>query len=195
MKRLLRAYPEEFFLRPTLVVARDLLGSILCRQLSNGQLLHGPIVEVEAYTADDPACHAWRGKTPRCSVMFGPGGRAYVYFIYGMYYCLNVVTEPEDIAGAVLIRAVGAEGTNGPGKLCRQWQIDFALNGANLLEPGSQLWISPVEKVSQSEIATSPRIGISTAQDRPWRFFLKDSHCLSRPATPDKRRKINERSK
>ncbi|HEY9870712.1 MAG TPA: DNA-3-methyladenine glycosylase, partial [Candidatus Obscuribacterales bacterium] len=91
MADLFRSYPQEFYSRDTLTVARDLIGSLLCRRLNGRGILCAPIVEVEAYTADDPACHAARGWTQRCSVMFGPPGHAYVYFIYGMYHCLNVV--------------------------------------------------------------------------------------------------------
>lgn len=189
MKGLHTVYPERFYRRPTLEVARDLLGSILCRKMPDGTILHGPIVELEAYTQDDPACHAARGKTPRCSVMFGPAGRAYVYFIYGMYYCLNVVTEPEHTPGAVLIRAVGAAGTNGPGKLCRQWNINFEHNGISLMDVNSALWICQAEPVKDKDVITTTRVGISSAQDRPWRFLLKDHESVSRPATNLKRKR------
>lgn len=164
-----------------MAVAKDLIGSLLCRRQTDGQILSGPIIEVEAYTSDDPACHASRGLTKRTQVMFGPPGHAYVYFIYGMYFCLNVVTEPEGVPGAVLIRAVGADGTNGPGKLCRQWQISAAHNGLSLLTTDSQLWISPAEKVPKARIIATPRIGITQATDRPWRFFLKDHPGVSGP--------------
>jgi len=173
------SYSQNFYSRPTLEVARDLLGAILCRRISRNQILSGPIVELEAYTADDPACHAFRGRTARTSVMFGPPGHAYVYFIYGMYFCLNVVTEPEGIPGAILIRAVGADGTNGPGKLCREWQINRSHNGLSLFEPGSKLWICPGQPVPDSHIITTPRVGISSAQDRPWRFYLRDHPAVS----------------
>src|SRR5271156_6623270 len=115
-------YTEEFYARSTLKVAKDLLGCHLHRRLPSGIILSAAITETEAYTADDPASHAFRGKTKRTEVMFGPPGRAYVYFIYGMYYCLNVVTEPEGIPGAILIRGLhGKSGhgahLNGPGKI------------------------------------------------------------------------------
>ncbi len=155
------------------MVARQLLGAILCRRTPSGGVLTAPIVEVEAYTEDDPACHAFRGLTERTRVMFGPPGHAYVYFIYGMYFCLNVVTEPENTPGAVLIRAIGIAGGEGPGKLCRLWGIDKSANGVDLCEPSSELWIVRGAKVSKSEIEISTRIGLKVAEERPWRFHLK----------------------
>ena len=172
---------REFFLRPTTAVARDLLGVWLWRRLDDGSLLHGPIVECEAYTEDDPACHAFRGRTRRCEVMFGPAGHAYVYFIYGMYNCLNVVTEPDGTPGAVLIRAVAAENTDGPGKLCREWAIDRSYNGSDLLIPGSDLWLGEGVRLPDELVEITPRIGISVAVDRPWRFAVKDHPSVSGP--------------
>jgi DNA-3-methyladenine glycosylase len=180
VKELLKTYPVSFYERQTVEVARDLLGTVLCRRMEDGSILSGPIVETEAYTQDDPACHAFRGKTKRCEVLFGPPGVAYVYFIYGMYFCLNVVTEKEHTAGAVLIRAVEAENTNGPGKLCREWDIDFSFNGANLMDPASNLWISPGEQIKDREVEITARVGISSAQDRLWRFHVKDHHAVSK---------------
>lgn len=185
---------QEFYARPTLAVARELLGAVLCRRLPDGTVLSGSIVETEAYTADDPACHAFRGPTPRCAVMFGPPGFAYVYFIYGMYYCLNVVTEPEGTPGAVLIRAVAARGTEGPGKLCRQWQIDQSLNGASLMSPLSSVWICPSSPVAEADVAVTPRIGLSSAQDRHWRFLLKGHPAVS-PGKTRKKRSTGTRKK
>lgn len=175
------AYPAKFYARDTLDVAKDLLGAVLCRRLKSGKLLHGEIVEVEAYKANDPACHAYRGYTPRSSTIFGPPGFAYVYFIYGMYHCLNVVTEKKGVAGAVLIRAVDAVGTNGPGKLCRQWKIDMKHNGLSLMDPGSELWIAPGKPDDNIEITAGPRIGISTGVDLPWRFHMSGHKAVSRP--------------
>jgi DNA-3-methyladenine glycosylase len=174
MKRLLPTYSEAFFARPTVKVAPELIGVYLNRRLPNGTILRALISEVEAYTADDPASHAFKGETKRSQVMFGAPGRAYVYFIYGMYYCLNVVTEDVGVAGAVLIRGLLGEGLDGPGKICREWQIDQSLNGLNLLDPASVLWLSKPEGIARHEIAVSPRIGISKATDKLWRFYLKD---------------------
>ncbi len=184
-------FDESFFSRPTLKVAPDLLGAILCRRLAGGEILHAAIVEVEAYTADDPACHASRGKTKRCEVMFGPAGQSYVYFIYGMYNCLNVVTEPDGIAGAVLIRAIDIDGGNGPGKLCKTLAIDRTHNNINLMDPAGELWLVKGKKVKKSEMACSARVGISQAQDRQWRFYLKDHPQISvkivKPYKPKKK--------
>lgn len=166
-------FDRNFYKRPTLVVAKELLGTVLCRRLSDGTVLFAPIVEVEAYTQDDPACHAFRGLTERTRVMFGPAGHAYVYFIYGMYFCLNVVTEPENIPGAVLIRAIGTPGGDGPGKLCRLWEINKSQNGVDLCDLQSELFISKGDKVSKSAIEISTRIGINVAEDRLWRFYLR----------------------
>lgn len=171
--------PREFFERYTVDVARDLLGTVLCRRLPDGSILQGQVVEVEAYTDDDPACHAFKGKTPRCEVMFGPGGFSYVYFIYGMYNCLNVVTEVDGVAGAVLIRAVAAEGTNGPGKLCRQWGIDRTHNGLNLMDPSSEIWLAKGVLLPNDEVMITERIGLSVAQERLWRFSVKNHPSVS----------------
>ena len=173
MKDSLIAQPREFYSRPTVAVARDLLGAMLHRRLENGNLVSGRILEVEAYTEDDPACHAFRGKTERCKIMFGPAGYVYVYFIYGMYWCLNVVTEEDGVPGAVLIRAVETPGGNGPGKLCRAWDIDRRHYGVDLCDSQSSLWIARSAPLPESEIAESTRIGLKVAEDRVWRFFVK----------------------
>ncbi len=179
---LTKTYTQSFYARPTVAVARDLLGAVLCRRTDNGDILSAPIVEVEAYTEDDPACHAFRGKTERNAVMFGPGGNAYVYFIYGMYYCLNAVTEIDGTPGAVLIRAIGSDGCNGPGRLCRRWEINRKHNGMSLLEPNGELWICPGSRVLDLQVAVSGRIGIrqEAAIEYPWRFYLKDHPQVSR---------------
>ncbi len=172
MKLLRKPYPRSFYARATVEVARDLLGTTLNRRLPTGVVLSATIAEVEAYTEDDPACHAYKGLTKRCAVLFGAAGVAYVYFIYGMYYCLNVVTEREGTPGAVLIRGLAEPGMDGPGKLCRQWQIDRSFNGLSLLEPDSGLWISPPSTKRRLKISASTRVGISQARDRLWRFRI-----------------------
>jgi len=171
--RLKKTFSKSFFERETIQVARELLGTLLCRRLDDGTILSGTIIEVEAYTHDDPACHAFRGKTKRCEVMFGPGGFAYVYFIYGMYFCLNVVTEVDGVPGAVLIRAIDIPGGNGPGKLCRQWAIDRTHNGVSLMDSQSPIWLAKGQPLSDDEVEVTKRIGLSVAQEQLWRFTAK----------------------
>lgn len=179
------------FEQSTLEVARNLLGTVLCRRLEDGKEIRGQIIEVEAYTADDPACHAFNGLTERTRPMFGPPGHAYVYFIYGMYHCLNVVTEPEGTAGAVLIRAVDAEGADGPGKLCRKWAIDKSHNNVDLTRADSPLWLESGEKIPDRLVVTTPRIGITRAAERPWRFIVKNHPGLSGKQASRSRKKVS----
>ena len=165
----------EFFAHDTLAVARRLLG---CRLVAESD--HGPrggrIVEVEAYCGqEDLACHASRGRTARTEVMFGPAGHAYVYLIYGLHCCLNIVTEPGGRACAVLLRSLepdtGVGACNGPGRLCRSLGIDRSWNGLALLPP--KLYIVAGE--APGTIGASARIGVDYAgpyRDRPWRFYL-----------------------
>ncbi len=141
--------------------------------------MSGRILEVEAYTQDDSACHAFRGLTDRVKVLFGPPGYAYVYFVYGANYCLNVVTEPEGTAAAVLIRAVETHGANGPGKLCRAFQIDKRHYGLDLCSSDSEIWIARAASLPDDEVATSARVGVSTAADLSWRFYVKDHKGVS----------------
>ncbi len=176
--------PRSFFLEPTLDVARRLLGKVVVYGSSSG-VLAGRIVETEAYTRNDPACHANRGKTNRNAVMFGEAGRAYVYFTYGVHYCLNFVTQPEGVAEGVLIRAlqpllgietmmlnrkteVARKLCSGPGKLCQAFGIDGRLNGTDLL--GDTLFVVD-DGAACDRIVERPRIGIREATDRLWRFY------------------------
>jgi DNA-3-methyladenine glycosylase len=191
--------PSTFFERNTLQVARDLLGQRLVRVV-DGHRLSGLIVEAEAYIGEnDLACHASRGRTPRTEVMFGPPGRAYIYFIYGMYYCLNVVTEPEGFPAAVLIRALEPEDgrecmrerrsgrpdrelLSGPGKLCAALDIDKRLNHVDLTQD-DRLFLEIGPPVDAARVTASPRIGINIpgeASEQPWRFYLADSPFVSR---------------
>ncbi len=173
---------RDFYNRDTLVVAKDLLGCKLCRRIG-GKVLEGIIVETEAYKQNDPACHAYRGKTPRSATLFKMPGLSYVYFIYGMYHCVNVTTEPEETAGAVLIRAlepINVENTNGPGKLCRALEITKELNEVDVTDNESSLWIEDCKKYSESDIVTTTRIGIKVAADYPWRFYIKNNKFVSK---------------
>jgi DNA-3-methyladenine glycosylase len=174
---------QEFYNRNTIEVAKDLLGCKINRRTKDG-VLSGIIVETEAYTQEDPACHAYRGKTPRAATLFKEAGIAYVYFIYGMYHCVNIVTEEYDRAGAVLIRALEpippVENTNGPGKLCKALQITKELNEVDVTSGKSDLWVEEGIKVPKSKIFTTTRIGIKLACDYPWRFYVKDNPFVSK---------------
>lgn len=178
--------PLAFYSRETLLVARDLLGMHLVRMGPAGRQV-GRIVETEAYKGPrDLAAHSARGRTRRTEVMFGPPGHAYVYFIYGFWHCLNVVTAAVGVPHAVLIRAVepvsGIDAaTHGPGLLCRAMHIDRALNGVSLLEP--PLWIERPATYRRPRIGRSARIGVDYAGDwalKPWRFFDRDSPYVRR---------------
>ncbi|MDO8492344.1 MAG: DNA-3-methyladenine glycosylase [bacterium] len=177
-KRLTRA----FFNRPTLTVAKELLGKFLVRKIGR-KTITAMITETEAYCGpNDLASHASRGKTPRTEIMFGPPGHAYIYLIYGMYHCFNIVTEKENYPAAVLIRAVaptyrrGNGPVNGPGKLCRYFQIDKSLNNEDLTE-NKRLWVEDCKtKIKPNQIRRLPRIGVGYAgsyKDKLWRFFIK----------------------
>jgi len=174
---------QDFYNRNTIEVAKDILGCKLNRRIGN-EVLSGIIVEVEAYKQDDPACHAFRGKTPRAITLFKQPGIAYVYFIYGMYHCMNIVTEEYDKAGAVLIRALEpippTENTNGPGKLCKSLNITKEFNETDITSENSDLWIEEGIIVPKKQIITTTRIGIKLAADYPWRFYIKDNKFVSK---------------
>ncbi|MGI8800631.1 MAG: DNA-3-methyladenine glycosylase [Solirubrobacteraceae bacterium] len=184
---------RDFYDRPVLAVARDLIGCVV---------RHGPcagvIVETEAYHDSEPACHAFAGLTPRTATLFGPPGRAYVYRSYGVHFLLNAVAEPEGVGAAALIRGLepldgldlmrerrGLERLrdlcSGPGKLTQALGIGLDRNDGDLehgpvtIEPPAASWRPPA-------ITASPRIGITRAIDLPWRFCVRGHPCVSRPA-------------
>jgi DNA-3-methyladenine glycosylase len=170
---------KSFYQKDTLKVAQKLLGCILVRKIGR-KVWRARITEVEAYIGeDDLACHARVGRTKRTETMYGQAGHAYVYLIYGMYHCLNIVTEAENFPAAILIRAVEIEGvpkreTNGPGKLCRFLSIDRKLNGHDITR-SEQLWIERSEHHTGEKVKKSKRIGIDYAQhcrEYLWRFHL-----------------------
>lgn len=169
---------SEFFSRPTLQVARSLIGKYLIRENGRG-LLAGRIIEVEAYIGpEDKACHASKGRTARTEVLFGPPGHAYVYLCYGMYDLLNVVTGEEGFPAAILLRAVECDGTliDGPGRLTRAFDIDRRLNRLDLTV-GETLWFEDRgEAVRRGTVKAYPRIGVDYAGEwakKPWRFRLE----------------------
>jgi DNA-3-methyladenine glycosylase len=192
---------SSFFDQGTIAVARSLLGAKLVTNYL-GVETSGMIVEVEAYLgSDDPACHAARGKTPRNEVMFRAPGHCYVYLIYGMYHCVNVVTDPEGTGSAVLIRALeplsGVDAmqrrrggskvklshlTRGPGRLCEALSITTSLSGHHF-DSSPRIWLEPYQSFSRSKIKTSGRIGISAGKDLPLRFFLAGNPWVSAAPT------------
>ena len=186
--------PREYYLNPTIEVAKGLIGDILVR-IINGEILAGIIVETEAYLKDDPACHAFYGRTPKNEVMFGPPGYAYVYTVHKSH-CLNIVTGEENIPEAVLIRALEPikgielmkkfrrrenikELCSGPGKLCEALNITREeLNGYDVTKHG-KLFVVKGEK-REREIVARPRIGIKVAVDKLWRFYEKGNPFVSK---------------
>lgn len=190
---------RAFYQKPTLDVARNLLGKKIVRQVRN-KIYSAKIVETEAYIGcKDTACHASKGMTPRTKVMFGEAGFAYIYFVYGMHYMFNIVTEQKDFPSAVLIRAAepleNIQGmiknrngqvkniSNGPAKLCQAMQIDKTLNGIDLII-GEKLWLEDYESVDDAMITARPRVGIEYAEARDrealWRFYIKNNKHVSR---------------
>ena len=179
--------PRSFYDRDTIRVARELLGKLLVR-VSDGVERIGRIVETEAYLGPhDLASHSARGLTERNKVMFGPPGHAYVYFIYGMYFCMNAVTEREGHASAVLLRAVEPvkniqTRTQGPGLLCRAMNIDKSLNGHDL--ESDDFYIATLAQTEALVIAKRPRVGVAYARHwakRRLRFYIKGNPFVSRP--------------
>jgi len=186
--------PRAFFDRPTLQVARDLLGSRLVR-LEDGRRVGGTIIETEAYIGEeDLGCHCRSGRTQRNAVMFGPPGHAYVYFTYGMHWMLNFVTEAEGQPAAVLIRAIRpiegleliadrrqpqkqAVWTDGPAKLCQALGIDRQLNGADLCDPRGELWVESGQAITDESVTIGPRVGLYSVPEPwksvAWRFLVR----------------------
>jgi DNA-3-methyladenine glycosylase len=198
--------PREFFDRPATSVAPELLGCVLVHELPDG-LVAAEIVEVEAYMGSaDPPSHAFRGKTARNEVMFGEPGHAYVYFTYGMHFCVNLVCGPPGEAAAVLLRAGrvvegaplaavrrsgaaavdGSRGVaqlaSGPARLCQALGIARAQNGADVCDPGGALRVLASAEsagLATNRIATGPRVGVSTGAEVPWRFWIEGDPSVS----------------
>jgi len=201
-----RLIVRSFYDRPVLDVARDLLGAVV---------VHGDVAvrlsEVEAYEgADDPASHAFRGPTARNAVMFGPPGHAYVYFTYGMHFCVNLVCGEAGRASAVLLRAGEVVGgieqarlrrpagpdrdlARGPARLTKALDIDRSLDGADVCDPRSPLRVLRGDATPAASIASGPRVGVSAATDRPWRLWIDGDPTVStyRAHAPRRRRGTN----
>jgi DNA-3-methyladenine glycosylase len=190
-----RPLPRAFYARPAPEVARDLLGRVLVRRLGDLRLV-ARLVETEAYEERDPASHSYRGRTARTQVMFGPPGHLYVYFTYGMHFCINVVTGAEGEGSAVLLRAAEPlEGipemsrrrrtedprllAAGPGRLTQALGIGREHGGLDLTRPG-ELFVAAGEPVAAEAVLVGPRVGIRVATEMPWRYSIKDSRFVSR---------------
>lgn len=191
-----RPLPRSFFARPAEVVAPELLGRVLVRTCPDGTRLAARIVEVEAYAPDDPASHSFRGPTERNRTMFGPPGRLYVYFTYGMHHCMNVVTGPPGEGAAVLLRAAEPlEGLarmaahrgvseprllcSGPARLAQAFGVTREHDGADLVR-GPELRLLEGEPVPPERILVTTRIGINHGTERPWRFLVAGDPFVSR---------------
>ncbi|HKQ37132.1 MAG TPA: DNA-3-methyladenine glycosylase [Verrucomicrobiae bacterium] len=189
----MRPLPRSFYEPSADKVAPELLGHLLLRKLPKG-LAGGPIVEAEAYLFEDPASHSFGGESARNRSMYGPPGHAYVYFIYGVHWCVNAVCAPKGVGEAILIRAIepniGKEfmkraTTNGPGKLCAALDITRSLDGADLCDATSGLFIAENPDLKgflkdRGPVVRTKRIGITKSAELPLRFCLKNSPCLSR---------------
>jgi DNA-3-methyladenine glycosylase len=196
--------PRSFFARPSPVVAPDLLGRVLVRTRADGTRLAARLVETEAYQEDDPASHSYRGPTARNGVMFGPAGHLYVYFTYGMHFCMNVVTGAEGAGSAVLLRAAEPlEGVDemtrlrggrpprelcsGPARLCQAFGVDRTDDGTDLVRGGA-MWLESGDADGGGRVAAGVRVGISVGLERAWRFRLEGDPWVSRgrpgPARP-----------
>jgi DNA-3-methyladenine glycosylase len=204
-----RRLPRAFFARPSTEVAPDLLGQVLVRLLPDGTRLSARLVEVEAYEPDDPASHAFRGRTPRNAVMFGPPGHLYVYFTYGMHFCMNVVTRRDGEGSAVLLRAGGplagvdtmralrgreraTDLCSGPGRFTQALGIARPENGADLVA-GDEVWLERGDR--HEDVGNGTRVGVHDTT-RSWRFWLDGDPFVSRgrPGPPTGKRAPRPRS-
>lgn len=194
MKRM-RIISRDFYTRHPSVVARQLVGKILVRKIG-ATTLTGRIVETEAYSFDDPASHAYRGRTERNRALFGEVGRAYIYLTHGLHYCLNVVAKRDKPAGGVLIRALeplkgiglmrkyrgrgdARDLVRGPGNLTRALRIDLGLYGTDLTRKGS-LFIGDADS-GNFKVSRTTRIGVIAAREKRWRYIIRDNPYVSRP--------------
>ncbi len=191
MKRHVPALPHAFFCRPAEVVAPELIGCRLVKRQADGSLLWGVVVETEAYSQDDPACHGCRRRSPSNETLFGEPGRFYVYVSYGIHHCVNVVTDRADWANGVLLRALAIPGepervAAGPALLARRFGLDRSYDRC-LTSPEQGLWFAPAPVAFRADdLVQTSRIGISQGQDLPWRWYLRSSRSISRRAKGDR---------
>ena len=193
--------PKAFFARPAEVVAPELIGCLLVKRQASGELLWGVIVETEAYSQEEPACHGYRRRTPSNETLFGEPGRFYVYVSYGIHHCVNVVTDRAEWANGVLLRAAALPEeperiAAGPALLARRFGLDRSRDGWPA-EPATGLWLAPRPALLQDQwqqwrsggqgpVVQTTRIGISQGQQRPWRWYLRHSRSVSRRAPGDR---------
>lgn len=188
------ALPRSFFSRPAEQVAPELVGCLLVKRQPTGKLLQGVIVETEAYSQSEPACHGHRRRSTSNETLFGEPGRFYVYLSYGIHHCVNVVTHRADWANGVLLRAAALPGEGervaaGPALLARRFGIDRR-DDARPVDPAQGLWLAPrpawLAGLGRQDLCQSGRIGISQGQDLPWRWYLRASRSVSRRARGDR---------
>ncbi len=199
--RPLSPLPRSFFRRPAEVVAPELIGCLLVKRLATGALLWGAIVETEAYSQAEPACHGHRRRSPGNETLFGEPGRFYVYVSYGIHHCVNVVTDRADWANGALLRAAALPGAPerlaaGPGLLARHFGIDRRHDGLPAT-PDSGLWLAPTppalaaalaeqRAAGEEPLCRTGRIGVAQGQELPWRWYLRRSRSVSRRARGDR---------
>ena len=185
------ALTKSFFCRPAEVVGPDLVGCRLVKRQHDGSLLWGVVVETEAYSQDDPACHGYRRRSPQNETLFGEPGRFYVYVSYGIHHCVNVVTDRAEWANGVLLRAIALPGepervAAGPGLLARRFGMDRAHDSCSVCGE-NELWLAPrPAALEHPALVTTTRIGISQAQDLPWRWYLQASRSVSKRMRGDR---------
>jgi DNA-3-methyladenine glycosylase len=186
--------PQSFFCRPAEVVAPELIGGLLVKRQAGGELLWGLIVETEAYSQEEPACHGYRRRSPSNETLFGEPGRFYVYVSYGIHCCVTVVTDRPHWANGVLLRALAMPGepervAAGPALLARRFGIDRRYDACPV-HPEADLWLAPrlkaFEHLEPDALMQTTRIGITQAQDLPWRWYLRASRSVSRRARGDR---------
>ncbi|WP_071778073.1 DNA-3-methyladenine glycosylase [Prochlorococcus marinus] len=185
------SFPKEFFYRHSKLVAPDLIGCYLIKKNNKKSLVKGLIVETEAYSQEEEACHGYRKKTESNKLLFGKPGTFYIYKSYGIHHCLNIVTDKENFASGVLIRAVFISAKNerlasGPGLVTKTFDVDKSFNSLEVLNNNS-LWISQRDSsIEEKDLIQTTRIGISKAKNIKWRWYLKNSRSVSKRLKGDR---------
>ena len=192
-----QALPFSFFSRAAELVGPDLVGCRLVKRQTDGTLLWGVIVETEAYSQEEPACHGFRRRTPSNETLFGEPGRFYVYVSYGIHHCVNVVTDRSDWANGVLLRSIAMPGelervAAGPGLLARRFGLDWGDDSCPVTGE-HDVWLAPrPASLASPVLVTTTRIGISQGQELPWRWYLQLSRSISRRATGNRQPSLDQ---